>query len=119
MELHNLYSINSCCINSKQAYRSEYSCIRKVCAPVPAKHTVSFSNVNKAVHCILSSSGWCLFECICYVFIWRVEIYFKLVVFSLKNIFDCKFPCAVHVLYVTDCNFIKPYVCNCVETVKM
>ena len=50
MLLCNVYTVNSGFFHSQQVYRAEQSGIRKMCAPVPSKHTVRLTNVDKSIH---------------------------------------------------------------------
>lgn len=62
-----VYTVDSGFTDAEKGDGAEYTCVRKMGAPVPAKHIVGFSEVHKTFKCIVISY--------ISVFLWALAMY--------------------------------------------
>ena len=118
MFLPDVNAVNPSLLDPQNINFPEYSCVGKMCSPVPAEHIVGFSQMHKSFICIFVPDISILFIGPGNKLQRRMEYYSQNILFFPQKICDLVFPCPVHVAGFSQEAAVQIYGSQCIQTLK-
>ena len=118
MLLPDIDAVQSGAGDTQQSYFPENTCVRQVGAPVPAKHTVGFPDVDKAVHGVFGAKGPAFCKCIPDKFKGGMKEDFQLISCLFQDMGHIVFPDTVHIICRPHLGTVEINISNGVQPVK-